>query len=155
MGKEKVFEVIRLYDDVNLINEFFTQDFCDKHEFFDWKKIESGEYVVQSKDAKVIKRKLIEKYSNRGLPDIRLIDHNHLGRGIMLLEHIWNDRSLYIPYVNETLSSINFITNKPVLLVSKNRNSEELIFYCEGYGDSQVHQLDRNQYRREFGLTTN
>ena len=152
LGKEKVFEIVRLYDDVNLINEFFTQDFCDKYEFFDWEKLESGEYVVQSKDAKIIKRKLIEKYSNRGLPDIKLVNPNHLGRSIMLLEHTWTGRTLYFPYVSETLSSINFITNKPVLLVSRNKNDQEVIFYCEGYGDTQVHQLTRAQYKREFGI---
>jgi stage V sporulation protein R len=153
LGKEKVFEIAKLYDDVNLINEFFTQDFCDKYQFFDWQKQENGEYVVQSKDANVIKRKLIEKYSNRGLPTINLVDNNHLGKGIMLLEHVWNGRTLYIPYVNETLGSINFLTGRPVLLASKNKNGEEIVFYCEGFGDSQVHQLTRLQYKREFGIS--
>ena len=153
LGKEKVFEVVRLYDDVNLINEYFDQDFCDKYQFFDWQKQENGEYVVQSKDANVIKRKLIEKYSNRGLPTINLVDNNHLGKGIMLLEHVWNGRTLYIPYVNETLGSINFLTGRPVLLASKNKNGEEIVFYCEGFGDSQVHQLTRLQYKREFGIS--
>lgn len=153
LGKEKVFEVVRWYDDVNLINEFFTQDFCNKYEFFDWEKQENGEYVVVSKDAKNIKRKLIEKYSNRGLPVISLVDPNHLGKGIMLLEHTWTGRTLYVPYVHETLISINFLTGKPVLLVTKNKNEDELIFYCEGYGDSQVHHLTRQQYKREFGIS--
>jgi stage V sporulation protein R len=152
-GKEKVFEVVRLYDDVNLINEFFTQDFCDKNQFFDWQKNENGEYVVQSKDAKIIKRKLIDKYSNRGLPVISLVDPNHLGRGIMLLEHTWSGRTLYVPYVHDTLNSISFLTQKPVLLVSKNKNEEELIFYHEGFGDSVVHHLTRSQYKKEFGIT--
>ena len=152
LGKEKVFEIARLYDDVNLINEFFTQDFCDKNQFFDWQKNENGEYVVQSKDAKIIKRKLIDKYSNRGLPVISLVDPNHLGRGIMLLEHTWSGRTLYVPYVHDTLNSISFLTQKPVLLVSKNKNEEELIFYHEGFGDSVVHHLTRSQYKKEFGI---
>jgi stage V sporulation protein R len=154
LGKEKVFEVAKFYDDLNLINEFFTQDFCDKYEFFDWKREDNGEYVVQSKDAKQIKRKLIEKYTNRGLPDIRLSDPNHLGRGIMLLEHQWEGRTLYKPYLTETMVSLNFITNKPILVVTKNKNDEEVIYYCEGFGDNEVHELTRAQYRREFGLSS-
>lgn len=154
LGKEKVFEIAKLYDDVNLINEFFTQEFCDKNQFFDWTKNENGEYVVQSKDAKVIKRKLIEKYSNRGLPVISLVEHNHLGRGIILLEHTWNGRTLYIPYVHDTLNSISFLTGKPVLLVSKNKNEEELIFYHEGFGEPVVHHLTRGQYKKEFGISS-
>jgi len=62
-----------------------------------------------------------------------------LGRGIILLEHTWNGRTLYIPYVHDTLNSISFLTGKPVLLVSKNKNEEELIFYHEGFGEPVVH----------------
>ena len=155
LGKEKVFEIVKFYDDVNLINEFFTQEFCDKYEFFDWERQENGEYVVVSKDAKQIKRKLITKYTNRGLPDIRLADPNHLGRGIMLLEHQWEGRTLYKPYLQDTLKSLNFIVNKPVLLVTKNKNEDEVVYYCEGYGDNEVHELSRQQYQREFGLNSN
>jgi stage V sporulation protein R len=154
MGKDKVFEVAKFYDDVNLINEFFTQEFCDKYEFFDWEKQDNGDYVVVSKDAKQIKRKLINKYTNRGLPDIRLADPNHLGRNIMLLEHVWEGRTLYKPYLHETLKSLNFIINKPVLLVSKNKNEDETIYYCEGYGDNEVHEMNRQQYKKEFGLSS-
>jgi len=154
LGKEKVFEVVKYYNDINLINEFFTQEFCDKYEFFDWQKEENGEYVVVSKDAKQIKKKLIAKYTNRGLPDIRLADPNHLGRGIMLLEHQWEGRTLYKPYLHETLKSLNFIVNKPILLISKNKNEEEVISYCEGFGDNEVYELSRSQYRKEFGLSS-
>ena len=138
-----------------MINEFFTQEFCDKYEFFDWERQENGEYVVVSKDAKQIKRKLITNYTNRGLPDIRLADPNHLGRGIMLLEHQWEGRTLYKPYLQDTLKSLNFIVNKPVLLVTKNKNEDEVVYYCEGYGDNEVHELSRQQYQREFGLNSN
>jgi len=147
LGKEKVFEVCKFYDDVNLINEFFTQDFCDKYEFFDWKKIETGEYVVQSKDAAVIKRKLIEKYTNRGLPDIRLADPNHLGMGIILLEHQWEGRQLYIPYLEETMKAINYITGKTVLLVTRNKNNEEVIYQCE---KNWFDKMSREKYKKEY-----
>jgi len=153
LGKEKVFEVAKLYDDVNLIREFFTQDFCDKYEFFDWKKYPSGEYVIESRDAKKIKQKLIQKHTNRGLPDIRLADHNHLNRNIMLLEHQWEGRQLYTPYVEETMKSISFITGRSILLVSKNENEDEVIFYCDENDGLNVYKLSREEYKREFGLT--
>lgn len=155
LGKEKVFEVVKIYDDVNLINEFFTQDFCEKYQFFEWKKYPNGEVVIESKDAKKIKKKLIQRYSNRGLPDIRMVDHNHLGRNIMLLEHQWEGRTLYMPYLDETLKSLNAVCGKSILLVTKDENQEELMFYCDENDGSNVMQLTRDQYKREFGLTRN
>jgi stage V sporulation protein R len=153
MGKDKVYEVVKLYDDVNLIREFFTQDFCDKYEFFEWKKYPNGEYVIENKDAKKIAKKLMQRHTNRGLPDIRMTDHNHLNRGIMLLEHQWEGRSLYMPYIDATLTSIYQITGKSVLLVTKDQNAEEVIFYSDKDHNGEVVQLSRMQYKREFGLT--
>jgi len=149
LGKEKVFEVVKLYDDKNLINEYFTKEFCDKYEFFDWAKQPNGDYVINSRDHKIVKKKLIQRYLNRGLPDIRMTDHNHLNRGIMLLEHNWEGRPLYQSYLKETLHSLKFITQKPVMLVTKNENEEEEIYYCE---DLAVEKYTRGEYKKEFGV---
>ena len=149
LGKEKVFEVVKLYDDINLINEYFTKEFCDKYEFFDWAKQPNGDYVINSRDHKIVKKKLIQRYLNRGLPDIRMTDHNHLNRGIMLLEHNWEGRPLYQSYLKETLHSLKFITQKPVMLVTKNENEEEEIYYCE---DLAVEKYTRGEYKKEFGV---
>ena len=38
LGKEKIFEVRKFYDDLTFIHEFFTEEFCRKQEYFYWKK---------------------------------------------------------------------------------------------------------------------
>jgi stage V sporulation protein R len=149
LGKEKVFEVVKFYDDINLINEFFTQDFCDKYKFFDWEKHPNGEYVIKSRDSKEVKKKLIKKYINRGLPDIRLVDHNHLNKGIMLLEHQWDGRVLYKPYLTETLSSLRYVTGKTIMLATKDENDEEQIYVCES---NEVVSMTRKDYKNYFGV---
>jgi spore cortex formation protein SpoVR/YcgB (stage V sporulation) len=50
LGHGKVFEVRKLYNDLTLIMEFFTPEFCEKYEFFEWKKYPNGEYKIESKD---------------------------------------------------------------------------------------------------------
>jgi stage V sporulation protein R len=150
LGKEKVFEVVKIYDDVNLINEFFTKEFCEKYQFFDWQRQENGDYVIASRDHKQIKKKLIKKYINRGLPDIRLVDHNHLNQGILMLEHFNQDgRVLYDSYLKETLRSINFVSGKNVMLATRDNNGEERIYNCE---DGFIEILTRNQYKKTFGV---
>lgn len=71
----------------------------------------------------------------------------------MLLEHQWEGRSLYMPYIDATLTSIYQITGKSVLLVTKDQNAEEVIFYSDKDHNGEVVQLSRMQYKREFGLT--
>ncbi len=151
-GKDKVFEVCKYHDDVTLIAEFFDQEFCDKNEFFSWKKKPSGEYIVDSKDAKVIRKKLMKKHLNGGLPEIQLVDPNYKGKGYYLLEHKWDGRSLYEPYARETLSAINYLWNNDVYLTSKNKEGDEIVYLCVGYDDpdKDVMVMTREEYDRKW-----
>ena len=144
LGKEKLFEVWKYYDDVNLINEFFTAEFCNKNEFFEWEKKPNGEYVIVSKDHNQIKRKLMQKHLNRGLPEIKLVDPNHKNKGYYLLEHVWDGRQLYQPYVSEVMSSIFILTGKPVMLTTKNKNNEDIVYVAptKKPDDMQVYRKD-------------
>jgi len=145
LGKEKVFEVRKLYNDVTLIMEFFTPEFCEKYEFFEWKKYPNGEYVIENKDPNKIKNKLVSKYMNGGLPDIRLADPNHKNKGIMLLQHKWNGRILHDAYVKPVLESLRFLWKKDVYLATRDKNNVEIIHRCRG-DDSIVDSLTRDEY---------
>jgi stage V sporulation protein R len=151
LGKEKVFEVRRYYDDVTLIQEFFTQEFCDKYEFFEWKHYPNGEYRIESRDAKVIKKKLLQRHLNGGLPDIRLTDPNHRGTGIMFLQHVWDGRLLYEPYVRETLTSLNYLWGREIVLATKDNNGQEVVFICDGKNsDKDIALVTRHEYENKW-----
>ena len=131
LGKEKVFEVRKLYNDITLIMEFFTPEFCEKYEFFEWKKHPSGEYKIESKDPHKIKAKLVSRYMNGGLPEIRLVDPNHRGKGIMFLQHNWHGRALHEAYVGPVLESLRRLWKNDVCLATKNKGGKELIYRCK------------------------
>jgi stage V sporulation protein R len=133
LGKQKVFEVAKYY------------------EFFDWKRFPNGEYKIISRDAKVIKRKLVQRYSNGGLPDIRLADPNHRGRGWMLLQHMFDGRPLYEPYAREVMGSLYYLWGKEICLATKDENGEECVLYCNGTNpDKDVILLTRDEYERRW-----
>jgi stage V sporulation protein R len=150
LGHEKVFEVRANYDDVTMIAEFFDQEFCDRYEWYEWKKFPSSEpgveadYKIVGRDAKKIKKLLIQRHLNGGLPDIRLVDHNGRGKGVMVLEHQWDGRTLLPKYTSESIRSVAKLWGRPVALVTKNKNEEELIYYAQPDGD-HVQALKRNQ----------
>jgi stage V sporulation protein R len=150
-GRKKVFEVCKYHNDVTLFAEYFTQEFCDKHQFYEWKKYPDGKYVVESKDAKSIRRKLIRQRLNGGLPYIRLVDPNFKGKGYYLLEHQWDGRPLHEPYVRETLTAVNALWKNDVFLATKNQNEEDIIWFCAGHRDSDkdVMVMTRKEYERK------
>jgi len=131
LGKEKIFEVRKFYNDYLLIDEFFTEDFCIKNEYFEWEKLPNGEYVISNRDYYSIKNKLKERYLNGGLPEIQLVDDNHKGKDILFLEHLWTGKTLYERYLKSVLSSIEFIWGRGVVLSTKNKYDQEIVCVCK------------------------
>lgn len=145
LGHDKVFEVRKYYNDLTLISEFFTSEFCEKYEFFEWKKYPNGEYKIESRDYKKIKKKLINNYTNGGLPEILLTDSNHKGKGILFLEHKYDGRALYDPYIRPVIQSLRYLWKNDVYLSTKTSDGTELIYRCLG-ADGVIDVINRDQY---------
>jgi stage V sporulation protein R len=150
LGKEKVFEVCHYYNDYQLINEFFTEDFCNKNEFFEWEKNPDGTYEIASKDWKLIKEKLLQKYTNRGLPIIKIIDDNHKGKGYILLEHLWEGRIIYQPYVLDVLVSLHYLMKTAIVLTTKNKNKEEIVYFCNSIDTEEISVISKDEYFKKW-----
>jgi stage V sporulation protein R len=136
LGKEKIFEVRKYYDDLTLLHEFFTEDFCREQEYFHWKHYPNGEFRIENKDFKEIKALLMRRHLNGGLPDIRLTEPNYRGKGEFMLQHFHDGRGLYSNYIFDVLSSIRAIWGNDVYLATKDDNDEEQVYCCYGT-DSQ------------------
>ena len=150
LGKEKIFEVRKYYNDVGLIREFFTEDFCREHEYFQWKHYPNGEFRLDSRDFVQIKKSLLKKHLNGGLPDIRLTEPNYKGKGIMFLQHYSDDnRTLHYKNTNEVISAISKIWNNDVCLATHDKNGQEKIHHCSRNQDGDnVDVIDRETFLR-------
>jgi stage V sporulation protein R len=153
LGIEKIFEVRKYYDDLTALIEFFTPEFCEKYEFFDWQKQPNGEYVVQDTGAagyEKIKKKLIGRYLNGGLPEIHLVDPNHRGKGYLFLQHKFEDRPLHSPWVPAVLESICYFWKNEVYLSTKDPKTDQEIVYCMREPDeSSLEVMTREQYEKQ------
>jgi stage V sporulation protein R len=151
LGMEKLFEVRKNYNDYLLIQEFFTPEFCEKKQFFEWQRFPNGEYKIVNKDFHSIKKKLLQRYMNGGLPDIRLLDHNHLGKGWMYLDHKSDGRPLEDSYARETIVSLHKLWKNTIVLATKNRDGAEFMYVCDGSQiDRDVHVVSRKDYEKEL-----
>jgi stage V sporulation protein R len=147
LGHDKVFEVRKYYNDVTALMEFFTEDFCHKYEFFEWKKYPNGETRIESRDHKKIKEKLLKKHINGGLPEIVLADPNHKNKGHLLLEHQWDGRPLYPSYVKAVLQSLCYLWKRHVYLSTHNKDGQEFLYVCTD-PETEVGAISREEYEK-------
>jgi stage V sporulation protein R len=118
-GRNKIFEVRKHYNDVTFIDEFLTEDFCVEHKMFVYKfNKRTGQYEVDTRDFKLIKKKLLFQLTNFGQPIINVVDANHNNRGELLLAHLFEGIEMQPDYMQETMKNLRAIWGRPVAVAT-------------------------------------
>ncbi|MDA0660966.1 MAG: SpoVR family protein [Planctomycetota bacterium] len=115
LGREKIFEVRQIHNDVTFIDEFLTLEFCDRHRLFSFGyNTAASQYEIESRKFAQVKQRLLFSLTNRGLPIIYLKDGNYKNRGELYLEHQFNGPELKVSDAQETLRSLHTLWTRPV-----------------------------------------
>ena len=130
LGRKKIFEVRRIYNDVTFIDEFLTPEFCRQYKLFAFTYNPlSNRYEISDRDFQVIKSKLLESLTNFGQPVIAIVDANHGNRGELQLRHVHEGVDLDVEYAKATLRSLFKIWKRPVLIETKSGNQIKIHIY--------------------------
>jgi stage V sporulation protein R len=130
LGRQKIFEVRKLYNDVTFVDEFFTEDFCRENKFFSFSLNErSGNYEIDSREFRKVKEKLLFQLTNFGEPVIMIEDANHDNRGELLLRHRHEGTDLHDQHARATLTALERIWRRPVNLRTVLENKPKLLRY--------------------------
>jgi stage V sporulation protein R len=117
LGRQKIFEVRRVHNDITFIDTFLTPEFCGEHKMFSYAFQEQGEqYVIESREFEKIKQRLLFSLTNFGKPWIYVIDGNYRNRGELLLKHQHNGVDLKMNHAADTLANVQYIWSRPVHL---------------------------------------
>jgi stage V sporulation protein R len=117
LGRQKIFEVRAIHNDVTFIDTFLTLDFCREHKLFSFGYNNDAEYYeIESREFPKIKQRLLFSLTNRGQPFIRVRDGNYKNRGELYLEHEYSGIELQLGYARDTLASLEHLWNRPVHL---------------------------------------
>lgn len=120
LGREKIFQVRKIYHDLTFIDEFLTLDFCRKYGLFTYVfDKRKQQYVIESRDFAVIKKKLLSSLTNLGHPHIQVVNGNYENRSELLLEHIYDDAQLDLNFARETLKNLSRIWTRPAHLITR------------------------------------
>ncbi len=142
-GREKIFQVRAIYNDVMFLDEFLTPEFVDEQDLYHYRQDPAtGRMVVVCRDFDKIKQQLLFMLTNHAQPYIFVMDGNYRNRGELYLTHRYSGADLDIKYATETLKQIQKLWKRPVNLYAR-IDDEPILFSFDGEQSSQQH-IDDN-----------
>lgn len=114
-GRDKIFEVRKLYNDLTFIDTFLTPEFCQEQKLFVYAyNVSSDQFEIANREFDKIKKQLLFSLTNMGRPVIEVVDGNYQNRGELLLAHRHEGIDLRMDYAQETLKSLYNVWRRPV-----------------------------------------
>jgi stage V sporulation protein R len=114
-GREKIFEVRRVHNDLTFVDEFLTEDFCRRQKLFTFAKDRRKDaWAIHSREFSEVKQALLFQLTNFGTPRIEVVDANYRNRGELLLVHRHDGVDLKLDWAREVLSALVRVWRRPV-----------------------------------------
>jgi stage V sporulation protein R len=129
LGRKKVFEVRRIYNDIGFIDEFLTEDFAREHHLFTFDYNEHHEqYEISSRQFEEVKRRLLYQLTNFGQPIVEIVDGNYENRGELYLHHRYDGIDLDLPFAEDTLKNLYTLWGRPVHIETQVEKEGRVLF---------------------------
>jgi stage V sporulation protein R len=117
LGRKKLFEIRRLYNDVTFIDEFLTPEFVLENKLFAFRyNRDTDVYEIASREFHEVKEKLLSQLTNFGQPSISIVDANYNNRGELYLHHRHEGVDLQLDYARDTMRNMHKIWSRPIHL---------------------------------------
>ncbi len=130
LGREKIFEVRKIHNDVTFVDEFLTPEFAIEHKLFtfDYNK-NTNSFEIRDREWQKVKNKLLFMLTNWGQPHIFVSDGNFENRGELLLQHRHEGVDLEPDYARDTLKAVHTVWRRPVNLDTVVEGKRTLLTY--------------------------
>lgn len=141
LGREKIFEVRRIHNDLTFIDEFLTLDFVREQRLFKFGYNSNTEYYeIESRAFPKVKQQLLASLTNLGRPQIAVRDGNYKNRGELFLEHTYTGVELQLEYAKDTLRNLHRLWNRPVHLETVLEDTHTVISF-----DGSDHEIEKGE----------
>lgn len=130
LGRQKIFEVRKLHNDVTFLDSFMTEEFCEQQKLFTYGfNRRTGQYEIVDRDWRKVKNQLLFSLSNFGQPIICVEDGNYQNRGELLLVHQHEGMDLEFDKAVETLKNIHLVWTRPVHILTKYNSQNKMLSF--------------------------
>lgn len=133
LGRQKIFEVRRVCNDVTFIDEYLTEEFVERFKLYTYAfNRRTNQYEIAERDFKKVKEKLLFQITNLGQPFVYVVDGNYQNKGELLLGHKHQGLDLDVKWARETLRSLAEIWKRPVNVETEVDGQKKLLMYHNG-----------------------
>ena len=130
LGRQKIFEVRKIYNDVMFIDAFMDQEFCERLQLYVYGyDTRSGRYVVVDRDWRKVKERFLFSLTNLGQPFVHVQDANYGNRGELYLTHKFEGVPLDMEKARDTLKNLHRLWRRPVHLETVEDERGRLLSY--------------------------
>jgi len=154
LGRQKIFEVRKIHNDITFIDTFLTPEFCREYKLFSFNyQDQTQNYVIESREFQKVKQRLLFSLTNFGKPWIYVVNGNHRNRGELLLRHEYNGVELKLSEARDTLANVQYIWGRPVHLETVADDKPTLLSFDGTEHTQQVIGADNDPRRNPAGKT--
>ncbi len=133
LGRQKIFEVRRVCNDVTFIDEYLTEEFVERFQLYTYGfNRRTNQYEIQDRDFKKVKEKLLFQISNRGQPMMYVTDGNYHNKGELLLWHRHQGIDLDGRWTRETMTALSEIWRRPVNVETEVDGQKKIYSFVDG-----------------------
>ncbi len=128
MGKQKIFEVRELDNDVSFLRNYLTEDLIKDLDLYLYKK-EGDEWVIVEKNWEKVRDGIVASMTNFGYPYLVVDNGDYRGNRELYIKHLYEGQDLDLVYAEKTLQHVYTIWGRPVHLETIYEGKRILLTY--------------------------
>jgi len=115
-GREKIFEVRELENDVSFLRNYLTEDLCEELDLFVYQLVDEEEWTITEKRWEKVRDQLVANMTNFGFPYLEVADGDYNGNRELYLKHRYEGTELDLRYARKALEHVHTLWGRPVHL---------------------------------------
>jgi stage V sporulation protein R len=115
-GREKLFEVREVENDVSLLRNYLTEELVDELDLYVFELVDGESWTVTEKNWERVRDQLVANMTNFGFPYIEVVDGDYRGNRELYLRHRYEGTELDLRYAEKTLEHCHTLWGRPVHL---------------------------------------
>ncbi|HWP43627.1 MAG TPA: SpoVR family protein [Blastocatellia bacterium] len=130
-GREKIFEVRELDNDISFLRNYLTEELCEEMDLFVYELVDEEEWTVTEKRWERVRDQLVANMTNFGFPYIEVVDGDYDGNRELYLRHKYEGVELDMKYARKTLEYVHKLWGRDVHLETV-VDEEPMVMHYDG-----------------------
>jgi len=135
-GREKMFDVRELDNDISFLRNYLTEDLCEELDLFVYQLVDEEDWTVTEKKWERVRDQLVANMTNFGFPYIEVVDGDYDGNRELYLMHRYEGVELDMKYARRTLEHVYKLWGRDVHLETE-VDEESVVMHYDGHEHSE------------------